>query len=368
MTYRFIVTGGGTSGHINPAITIADSLRRFYESRGDSCEVIFTGRSSGLEGELVPKAGYELRNITARPFPMRPGIKMIKAYRALREGRKQCSDIIDEFAPDAVIGTGGYVCAPLLMEAAAKKVPVVIHEANAFPGRANRMLGKKADIVLTGFPDLESVFPKAGKVVYTGNPIRSIMFGNTRESARASLGIDGDTKLVFVMGGSLGAKTLNDFAIAAASDPELKDVKFVLSAGKQQGIHMDGRPVPDNLEVREYITNPNDYLAGADVCVTRAGAVTCAESAAIGTCSIFVPYPHAAHDHQTYNARAFENVEGGIVVSDQEAAEGRLLKELKALLGDSERRQMMSENARKLAVTDCDERITGAIDGLIGKK
>ncbi len=367
MTYRFIVTGGGTSGHINPAITIADSLRRYYASKGDSCEIIFTGRRQGLEGELVPKAGYELRNISARPFPMRPGIKMIKAMKALKEGRKQCSAIIDEFAPDAVIGTGGYVCAPLLMEASSKKVPVIIHEANAFPGRANRMLGKKADIVLTGFPDLESVFPKAGKVVYTGNPIRSIMFGNSRESARKNLGISEDQKLVFIMGGSLGAKTLNDFAKIASSDPELSDVKFVLSAGKQQGTHFDGKDIPDNLDVREYISNPNDYLAGADVCITRAGAVTCAESAAIGSCSIFVPYPHAAHDHQTYNARAFENVDGGIVVSDQEAAEGKLLAELKSLLKDPDRRKKMSANAMKLAVTDCDERITGAIDELIRK-
>ena len=368
MTYRFIVTGGGTSGHINPAITIADSLRRFYSAKGDTCEIIFTGRSAGLEGELVPQAGYELRSITAKPFPMRPGMKMVKAYKALREGRKQCASIIDEFAPDAVIGTGGYVCAPLLMEASAKKVPVIIHESNAFPGRANRMLGKKADLVLTGFPDLEKVFAKAGRVVYTGNPIRSIMFGNTKAGARANLGIASDSKLVFVMGGSLGSKTLNDFALEAASDPELSDVHFVLSAGKQQSTHLSMSNIPANLEVREYINNTNDYLAGADICITRSGAVTCAESAAIGTCSIFVPYPHAAQDHQTYNARAFENVDGGIVVSDAEAVEGRLLQEVKALLKDPDRRARMSANATKLAVNDCDSRIVGAIDELIGKK
>ena len=163
--HKFIVVGGGTSGHINPAITIADALKEFYEDKG-GCEIIFTGRNEGLEGELVPKAGYDLKNITAKPFPMKPSIKMIKAYKALQTGKKQCRELIGKFEPDAVIGTGGYVCAPLLLEAERLGVPVILHEANAFPGRANKMIGNRADLVLTGFENLDSKQGKLGPGFY----------------------------------------------------------------------------------------------------------------------------------------------------------------------------------------------------------
>lgn len=361
---RFIVTGGGTSGHINPAITIADALKDYY-GKTEGCEIIFTGRKAGLEGELVPKAGYELRDIVAKPFPMKPSVRMLKAAKAFLDGKKQCQAIIKEFKPDAVIGTGGYVCAPLLEAAASLKVPVIIHEANAFPGRANRMMGKKAAVVLTGFPNLEKDFSKAGKVICTGNPIRSSILDYDYEKARKELGIDDKTKLVFAMGGSLGSKTINDFIYEAASRPEFKDVRFVLSTGKQQTNAVETKVKTSNLETYEYINNPVVYLAGADVAITRSGAVTCAEAAAIGTCSVFIPYPHAAQDHQTFNASAFTKVDGGLLMSDQDVVDGKLFDELKKLLDDDERRKLMRENAKKLAVLDCDERIVKAIKEVI---
>ena len=367
MEYKFIVTGGGTSGHINPAITIADALRNYYMSRGDSCKIIFTGRREGLEGELVPKAGYEMKYIEARPFPMKPGMKMIKALKALSKGKSQCRKIIDEFKPDAVIGTGGYVCAPLLMTAEKMNIPTVIHEANAFPGRANKMLGRKADLVLTGFPDQEEVFRGAGKIICTGNPIRSQIIGCTREKGRAELNIPDEQKMVFAMGGSLGAKTINDFVLSAANDPDFSDVRFVLSSGKQQSGKLTDASIPDNLEIMTYTDHPEYYLAGADVCITRAGAVTCAETAAIGSCSVFVPYPHAAHDHQTYNASAFEKTGGCVLMSDQDVAEGKLKDKLKELLDNKDKQQKIRENAKKLAVLDCDSRICEAIDSIISK-
>ena len=367
MEYKFIVTGGGTSGHINPAITIADALRHYYMSKGDSCKIIFTGRKEGLEGELVPKAGYEMKFIEAKPFPMKPGLKMIRAAKALSRGKAQCASIIDEFKPDAVIGTGGYVCAPLLMTAQKKGIPTIIHEANAFPGRANKMLGRKAKLVLTGFPDQEAIFKGAGKVVCSGNPIRSQIIGCTAEKGRDALGISPDCKLVFAMGGSLGAKTINDFILDAASDPDFADVKFVLSSGKQQSDKLSVDKIPDNLEIMTYTDHPEYYLAGADVCITRAGAVTCAETAAIGSCSVFVPYPHAAHDHQTYNASAFEKVGGCILMSDADVADGKLKSRLRELLDNGEERKAIREKAKTLAVLDCDKRICETIDGILVK-
>ena len=363
---RFIVTGGGTSGHINPAITIADALMAHY-GPSEGCEIIFTGRKEGLEGELVPKAGYELRSITAKPFPMKPSLRMIKAFIALNKGKKQCRQIIKDFKPDAVIGTGGYVCAPLLDAASSLKVPVVIHEANAFPGRANRYMGRKADLVLTGFPGIEKDFPKAHKIIHTGNPIRSIMIGNDRDECRKKLGLDPSDKMVFAMGGSLGSKTINDFIIEAAGRPEFKDIKFVLGSGKQQTAKLtEGIKIPDNLQMFEYISNTNEYMCAADVSITRSGAVTCAETAAIGSCSIMIPYPHAAHDHQTYNASTFEKIGGCILMPDADVVEGKLFEVLGSLLNDEDRRMSMRENAKKLAVLDCDEKIVKAIEELVG--
>ena len=298
---------------------------------------------------------------------MKPSLRMVKAFIALNKGKKQCKQIIKDFKPDAVIGTGGYVCAPLLDAAASLKVPVVIHEANAFPGRANRMMGRKADLVLTGFPGLEKDFPKAGRVIYTGNPIRSIMTGNDPEKIRAKMGLAPSDKLVFAMGGSLGSKTINDFVIEAAGRPEFSGVKFVLGTGKQQTSKiLEDTAIPDNLEMHEYISNPNEYMSAADVSITRSGAVTCAETAAIGSCSIMIPYPHAAQDHQTYNASSFAKIGGGILMPDKDVVEGKLFAVLEELLKDDEKRRSMRENAKKLAVLDCDEKIINAIEELIG--
>lgn len=364
MSRKFIVVGGGTSGHINPAITIADALKKYYGSENEPCEIIFVGRSEGLEGELVPKAGYELKNIVAKPFPMKPSMKMLKAFNALRTGRKQCHKIIDEFKPDAVIGTGGYVCAPLLLEASKMKVPVILHEANAFPGRANKLLGNKAELVLTGFPNVEKDFAKAKRIVFTGNPIRAIIKSVDYVKARENLGLADGDRLVFAMGGSLGAQTINNGIVRIAS--KFPDVKFVLGTGKQQSKNFDKANLPANLIVKEYIDNPQDYLCAADVSITRAGAVTCAEVAAIGSCSVFIPYPHAAHDHQTFNAKAFSDAGGAILLPDSEVEE-KLESVIKDLLSDSTKRETLRNNAKKLAVYDCDERIVSAIRDVLVK-
>lgn len=370
MLYKFIVAGGGTSGHINPALTIAGALKKFYEESGDEVAITFVGRENSLESELVSKAGYSMTYVEAKPFPMKPSKKMIDAVKALSNGTKTASKLIEEFKPNAVIGTGGYVCAPLFRAAKKHKVPVIIHESNAFPGRLNRLSGRSASLVLTGFPNLEKVFSKAKKVVYTGNPVRDIMFNNDYKEARAKLGIDDDTKLIFAMGGSLGAKTINDFMIECAARPEYKDVKFVLGSGKQQSskLNEEKKEIPENLTIMEYIDNPNVYLAGADISITRAGAVTCAEIAAIGACNVFIPYPFAAQDHQTFNASAFSNTEAGVLVPDAEVKTGLLLPVIAELLEDDERRKNIRINARKLSVEDCDRRIVTAIDDLIKGK
>ena len=163
MERRYIITGGGTSGHINPALAIADLLKADAAKKGDECRIIFTGRKEGLEGELVPKAGYDFRSVESLPMPYKPSFKVFKAMSANRRGMKHCLELINEFKPDCVISTGGYVSAPLLRAAQKANIPVMIHEANAFPGRANKLFARGA-LVMTGFPNQESIFSKASKV------------------------------------------------------------------------------------------------------------------------------------------------------------------------------------------------------------
>ncbi len=369
MEHRFAIIGGGTSGHINPALAIASILDEGFSKQGDTCKFVFAGRKAGLEGELVPKAGYEFVDIEASPFPTKPSFKAVKALKSLRKGRKQCVDFLKEYKPEGVISTGGFVSAPLISAAKGLGIPVMIHEANAYPGRANRVLSKGAELVMTGFPDQEKAFSEAKNVVYTGNPVRKIMFGNTYEASRAKLGIPEGKKTVFAMGGSLGAATITGFILSCAAMPEFSDVHFVLSCGKKNAVNItdEDRSRP-NLEIMEYITEPNLYLSGSDVCVLRAGAVTCAEITATGACAIMVPYPHAAHDHQTYNARSIAERGGGIVISDEDCASGKIIPVLSELLENEEKRKEIRKCAAEQAITDTDDRIFRAIADALGKQ
>ena len=368
MEHRFAIIGGGTSGHINPALAIASILDEGFAGKGDTCKFIFAGRKAGLEGELVVKAGYEFVDIEASPFPTKPSVKALKALRSLRRGRKQCIDFLKKYQPEGVVSTGGFVSAPLISAAKKLGIPVMIHEANAFPGRANRVLSKGADLVMTGFPDQENVFSEAKRVVYTGNPVRKIMFGNTYEECRAKLGIPEGKKMVFAMGGSLGSATITGFILSCARRPEFADVKFVLSCGKHNKVEItdEDRNLP-NLEIMEYITNTNEYLCGSDVCILRAGAVTCAEITATGSCAIMVPYPYAAHDHQTYNARSIAEKGGGIVISDEDCGSGKILPVLTELLENDEKRKEIRKCASDLAITDTGDRIFNAIADALTK-
>ena len=366
MERRYIITGGGTSGHINPALAIADLLKEDAAATGDTCKIIFTGRKEGLEGELVPKAGYEFRNVESLPMPYKPSPKVFKTMSANRRGKKQCLTLIKEFKPDCVISTGGYVSAPLLMAAKKARIPVMIHEANAFPGRANKLFAKDA-LVMTGFPGQEDIFRKAKKVVHTGNPVRSNFFGRTKEGSRKELGIAQDEKLVFTMGGSLGSATLTNFIFETAKKPEFRDVHFVISVGKHNSVEItqEVKDLP-NLEIRNYIDRPDLYMSAADCSILRAGAVTCAEITATGACAIMVPYPFAAHDHQTYNANSLASKGAGIVVSDNDVKAGKLESILTDLLNDRNKQEEIRKASLGLAIKDTGKRITDAIIEALG--
>lgn len=346
MSNRFLIAGGGTSGHIYPAIAIADRIKHDCP---DSI-IEFCGTERGLEYDLVPKAGYQIHPIRASGLPSRLSIKLIKAVLNFISGRRSCITLIRKFKPDAVIGTGGYVCSPLISAARKMHVPIFLHEQNAFPGRSNRMMSKWAHTVCTGFPGMEEYFPKAARVVCTGNPVRDVFSKTNRKEARDLLHIADDEFLILAMGGSLGSKTINDAVLGLPQYLKNYKIRIVLSAGKQQysGIPEAARVTGGNLEIKEYISDTHIYMYAADLIVCRAGAITCAEIAAVGVPSVMIPYPFAAGDHQTYNARIFEEKGAGILVKDQVLSTEKLAESIVPIITDNELRSRMRSKAIEL--------------------
>jgi UDP-N-acetylglucosamine--N-acetylmuramyl-(pentapeptide) pyrophosphoryl-undecaprenol N-acetylglucosamine transferase len=350
MGIRILIAGGGTSGHVNPAIAIADKI---HVECPDSI-IEFCGTSRGIEKDIVPRAGYMMHEIRASGMPSRLSWKIFRAFLDFRAGRKKCISLIRSFRPDVVIGTGGYVCSPLVSAAYHEKIAVLLHEQNAFPGRSNRLMSKKADVVCTSFPDMEPFFPRARTIVMTGNPVRSEFNTVLRDDARKELAIDKDTILILAMGGSLGARTINQSAVALARMDFEQNVRIVLSAGKQQfeSTTKDAEDVHDRIDVKEYLYNLHIYMAAADLMICRAGAITCAEVAATGTPSVMIPYPYAAGDHQSYNAKAFLNKGACVVVEDKEATADHLFSIIRPILSDQNVRRTMSQKAKELSKPD----------------
>jgi len=318
MGIRVLIAGGGTSGHINPAIAIADCIR----AQDQSSEIEFCGTERGIESDIVPRSGYVLHPIRARGMPLKPSLKLIKAIGDFFAGRKACISLIRTFKPDVVVGTGGYVCTPLVAAAYHEKIPVLLHEQNAYPGRSNRLMSRKASVVCTSFAGMETSFSRAKSVVFTGNPVAAL------------------------------AEMMAD-----------QKIKIVLSAGKQQFAELNEihTAANDKIEIREYIYNPQTYMAAADLVICRAGAITCAEVAALGIPSIMVPYPYAAGDHQTYNARAFEKAGAALLMKDSEVTARTLYEAVIPVISDQKRLKKMGECAKSLAKPQADRDIAEQI-------
>lgn len=348
---KFLLAGGGTSGHITPALAIAEQILQDHPD----AEIRFCGTARGIESEIVPRAGFVFTAIRASGLPSRPSIKMIKALLDFAAGRRQCRRLLRQFRPNAVIGTGGYVCSPVVSAAASLKIPVLLHEQNAFPGRSNRLLARQAAAVCISFPGTETRFAADTPILLTGNPVRTSFFELTRESARQNLKIDPDARIILTLGGSLGARRLNQAILGldlAALFPE-QTPHIILAAGKQHFADVsaaaDGR---DWLDVREYIHEIDQVMAAADLIICRAGAMTCAELTALGRPSILVPYPYAAGDHQTYNARVLADAGAALLCPDEQLQPQWLADNLRSLFADPGRLTAMGRAAAGLARPD----------------
>jgi len=359
---RIIIAGGGTGGHIFPAIAIANALKKI----DGNIEILFVGAKGKMEMEKVPQAGYNIEGLDIAGFNRSSLIKNIGLPFKMIKSFFQVRKIITRFKPDAVIGVGGYSSFPVLRFAQAKRIPTFIHESNSFAGKSNIILGKKATKVFTGTDGMEKFFP-GEKIMVTGNPVRMTISetGLSRREGTDFFSLDENKKTVLVIGGSLGAKSINE-AIAKRFDE-------LLNAGLQL-IWQTGKPYAAKAKeltagkasvwVNEFITQMEYAYAAADIVVARAGAITVAELCVVKKPVLFIPYPFAAEDHQTVNAMQLVNKNAAMMIKDGEAPD-MLVPMTIDLAKDENRQAELKKNIAALAITNADKIIAEEILKLI---
>ena len=366
---KFIFTCGGTAGHINPALAIAGRLQEKLEN----CEILFIGASGMMETELVPREGYEIREIEitniSRDRSLEGVAHNLKTLKNVAVSTEKAKRIIRDFKPDAVIGTGGYVWFPVLTAAARLHIPTLVHESNAVPGLTTRMLSGQVDRVMVGFEDSREHYPKREKVFVTGTPVRGGFSSFTKEAAKKQLGIPDDKPLVVSVWGSLGAGHMN--AVMAELIPMMKSEKsfrLVHSAGAGYYDELCGKlekTAPDyedfGADVRRYIYDMPCVMAAADLVLCRAGASSLAELTYLGKPAIIVPSPNVTNNHQERNARVLEKAGGAEVFLEGAFDAKSLFDEIRVLLADGDKLSRMREAMLSLAVPDAADKICGII-------
>lgn len=353
---RVLISGGGTAGHVNPALTVAEVLR------AEGAEVLFVGTRDGLEADLVPRAGFRLEFIRVAPLMQQPGWKKIRGLTSAFAGVAGSVRIIRRFRPHVAVGTGGYVTGPVLLAAVLLRVPTVIHEQNAVIGATNRLLARWVDRIAFGYAEAARGLRTKDKPIHVGNPVRPEVLQMERSEGIRRLGLRPDRLTLLIFGGSRGAKSIND-AVWTARDALLRlpGVQIVHQTGaagfaaqRARYEAVGVRPAAEDriddgpMRVVPYIYDMPSALAAADVVVSRAGAISVAEITARGIPAVLIPFPYAAEDHQTHNARPLEKAGAARVIPDAELTGERLTAELLPILRDAELRRRMAAAARSL--------------------
>ncbi|MGI4805185.1 MAG: undecaprenyldiphospho-muramoylpentapeptide beta-N-acetylglucosaminyltransferase [Janthinobacterium lividum] len=353
MAKRIIISGGGTGGHIFPAIAIADALKKLHPDT----ELLFVGANGRMEMEKVPAAGYKIEGLDIAGFQRGSILKNLSLPFKILSSVNKAKSIIKNFKPDAVVGVGGYASGPLLYAASTKNVPILIQEQNSYAGITNKWLAKKAKTICVAFDGMEQFF-SADRIIKTGNPIRrsSVDIKGKREEAFNFFKLSPFKKTILVTGGSLGAGTLNKCMQAGLNDLIAVDVQLIWQTGKYyyKGIlEKLGENINPNICVLEFLNRMDLAYAAADVIISRAGAGTIAELCMIKKPVILVPSPNVAEDHQTKNALALVNQNAAVLVKDIDA-EKTLVKTALGLLQDKNQQQKLSTQIGKLAMPDAD--------------
>ena len=352
---RVIIAGGGTGGHIFPAVAIANAVQRLQPD----AELLFVGAKGKMEMEKVPQEGYRIIGLDIAGFNRSNLLKNISLPYKLLKSAWQARKVIREFNPQVVVGVGGYASFPVLHAAQAKRIPTLIQEQNSFAGKSNTILGKKANAVCVAYDGMEQFFPKQ-KIVQTGNPVRQVIAvaAITREEGQQWLGMNPDKTTLLIVGGSLGAKSVNEGIDEGLEELLSAGVQIIWQTGKpyyEQAVQR-ATDYPEEVKVFDFIRQMEYAYAAADIVISRAGALAIAELCIVGKPVIFVPYPFAAEDHQTSNAMALVSRNAAQIVKDNEVKK-LLVHKLTALLHDPGAQALMCENLNRIAIRDADVRI-----------
>lgn len=370
---KALIACAGSGGHINPGIAIANTIMK---NEPDS-KILFVGTETGMENDLVKKAGYELVHIRAgkihRKFTLDNVKNVINAFLGIFDAEK----VISKFKPDIVIGTGGYICVPVMKAAKRKKVPYCLHESNAYPGLSVKLAAKDAKKVFLGFEDTKDRLGKNVNAIYTGTPAKfdvEHMMNLDKDACKKELGLDkdsiGDRKVIFVTGGSQGAKRFNEVVISMLKKYKPNDLYFVIAVGSKnydEAIKYVSKEDNSYLKIEKFIYEMDKMYKAADLLITRAGAMTITEISIVRRPAILVPLPTAAENHQFFNAKVLENASAGIVLEENVLNETVLYDKIKSVIYDSNLLNKMGENAVKLYKPNVEANIYEEIKSLLNR-
>ena len=348
---RVIISGGGTGGHIFPAVSIANAIKAL---RPDA-KILFVGALGRMEMQRVPAAGYEIKGLPICGFDRKNLLKNFKVLYKIWKSQRMAKQIIKDFQPQVAVGVGGYASGPTLNKAAAMGIPCLIQEQNSYAGVTNKLLAKKAEKICVAYEGMERFFP-AEKIILTGNPVRQALLDTaiSREDAIKSFGLDPAKKTILLVGGSLGAKTINESVLQHLDIVKSADVQFIWQTGKYYSAaiaeQLKGQDIP-NLKVTDFISDMGAAYKAADLVISRAGASSISEFCLIGKPVILVPSPNVAEDHQTKNALALSTRDAAIYVKDAKAP-ATLLELAVKTVNDEAKLKSLSENVLKLALPD----------------
>jgi UDP-N-acetylglucosamine--N-acetylmuramyl-(pentapeptide) pyrophosphoryl-undecaprenol N-acetylglucosamine transferase len=372
---RAIIAAAGTGGHINPGLAIANKI---MEKEKDS-SIIFIGTNRGLETDLVPRSGYSLKTINAHGLERKITIQNIKNLFETYKSIKEAKEIIKEFKPDILIGTGGYICVPTVIAAKKLGIPVILHESNAFPGIAVKLFKNKADKILVGFKDAKERLDNKENVIVTGNPIKIKKIDYTesqKEKIKTDLGLALDKPVVLVFGGSQGAQSINRSFIEIIVNKKNKNYQIMWAAGPEQyekikeklnEINIDINNI-ENAKIVPYIYNMEEVMNISDLVVCRSGAMTITEVSVVGKPAIFIPFPFATENHQEYNARVLEKVGAAKIILDKDINSELLGNTINKIIKNKKSLEEMGKNAEKVTIPNVEENIYKEIKEVIENK
>lgn len=354
---RIIISGGGTGGHIFPAISIANAIKQLEPT----ANILFVGALGRMEMQRVPDAGYDIKGLPVCGFDRKHLWKNIKVLYKLWQSRRLAKAIIKEFKPNAAVGVGGYASGPTLNQCASLGVPYLIQEQNSYAGVTNKLLAKRASKICVAYEGMDRFFP-SDKIILTGNPVRQNILQNniSKADARKAFQLDPEKKTILIIGGSLGARTINESILQHLSDIRNSDVQFIWQTGKvyKEAIakRLEGEEPLANLHVTDFISDMASAYAAADMVISRAGASSISEFCLLGMPVILVPSPNVAEDHQTKNALALVNKQAAVYVKDAEAPE-KLINTALSIVNDESKLNELHQNILGMTLKNSAERI-----------